>query len=109
MCIKVLDEHRLTLLKVVLDDALDIALLSVINDLVLQVLALGAHAIGCVHSLLQLIVLPSKYVVTVLAKSSVVVIAEVEWVWVSGLPLAVEWRGVPYNLVHELWNTDRMS
>lgn len=84
-CIKL--GKKLTLIKIVLDNVLDVALLSDINSLVLQVLAFSAHAVGGIHAFLELIILPAKHVVTMLAQSCVVTIAEIERVGVTSLPL----------------------
>jgi hypothetical protein len=99
---------ELTCVKIVLNDPLNITLLGIVNSLVLQVLALSTHAVSSIHTLLELIVLPAKHIVAMLAKTSVVAVAEIEGVGVTRLPLAVEWGGVPDNFVHELWDADGM-
>lgn len=51
----------------VLDGLLDAALLRSIDSLVLHVLALGAEAARCIHTLLEGIALPAKDVIGVLS------------------------------------------
>lgn len=99
---------KLTFVEIVFDDVLDITLLSSINSLILEVLALSTHAVGGIHALLELVILPSKDVVTVLTESCIVTIAEVEWVGFASLPLRVEGRCIPDNLVHKLRDADGM-
>lgn len=86
----------------------NLARLGRVDDLVLEVLALGAHAVGGVHALLQLVILPAENVVAVLAEARVVAVAEVEGLRAVGGPeaLVVEGRRVPDDFVHELWNAD---
>lgn len=93
---------------VFLDGGLDVARLGGVDDLVLQVLALGTHAARSIHTLLELIILPAKDVISVLTVAGVVAVAEVEWLGSVRGPLAlvVEGSGVPDNLVHELRNPD---
>lgn len=89
----------------------DLALLSVVDGLVLEVLALGTEASRRIHTLLELIVLPAKDIVAVLTKASVVTVAEIEGLRAVGGPeaLVVERSGIPDDLVHQLGNTDGVS
>lgn len=96
---------------VLLDNRLDAALLGLVNGLRLHVLALGAHAARCIHTLLESIALPPEDVISVLAIAGVIAIAEVEGLGAirGPLSLVVERSGVPDNLVHELRNTDGVT
>lgn len=89
----------------------NLALLSSIDRLVFEILALGTHAVRCIHALLELIVLPAENVVAVLSEAGVVAVAEVERLRAVGGPeaLVVEWGSVPDNFVHELRDADGVS
>lgn len=89
-----------------MDDSLNVALLGIVYGLVLQVLALGTHAVSSIHTLLELIILPPKDVIRMLTKPGVVAVAQVEWIGIARFPLAVERCRVPNDLIHELWDAN---
>jgi hypothetical protein len=99
---------QLTFFKIVLDDSLDIALLGIVYCLVLQVLALRTHAVSSIHTLLKLVTLPPKDVISMLAKACVVAVAQIEWIGITRLPLAIEWCRIPNDFIHELWDANGM-
>ena len=96
---------------ILVDARSNLALLSIVDGLVLEVLALGTEASRRIHALLEFIVLPAKHVVTVLAETSVVTVAEIEGLRAVGGPdaLVIEGSGVPYDLVHQLGNADGVA
>jgi hypothetical protein len=89
----------------------NLTLLRGINALILEILALCPHAVGRIHALLQLVVLPPKHIVSVLPEPRVVAVAEVERLGAVGRPqrLVVKGRRVPYHFVHELWDAHGVS
>lgn len=69
--------------------------------LCLQAPAIGAHAaLGIVHSLLERVVFPAKYVVAMLAVPSVVACAQDEGLRSIGRPIGfvVKFAGIPDDL-----------
>ena len=90
------------------DTRSNLALLSVVDSLVLEILALGSHAVCRIHALLELVILPAENVVAVLSETGVITVAQIEGLGAVGGPeaLVVEGSGVPDNLVHELGNAD---
>jgi hypothetical protein len=104
---------KLTALPVLVNNRLNSTLLCGINGLhaLKPTASTGTKATRRIHSLLQRLVFPSKYVIGVLAVASVVTVAEIEGVAAVRGPvsLVVELGRVPDNLEHELGNLDRVS
>jgi len=63
---------------VLLDLRLHAALLGRIDALRLHILALGSEAVGSIHAGLKIVSFPAKDVISMLAVTSVVSVAEVE-------------------------------
>jgi hypothetical protein len=85
--------------------------LSSCNVLIGHCLALCAHAVRSVHPNLQFISLPAKDVIGMLSEAGIVAVAEVERLRAVCGPnaLIIEWGCVPYHLVHQLRDSNRMS
>jgi len=98
-------------IQILLDNIPHAAGLGLVDCLRLHLLAAGTEAARRIHTLLKSITLPAKDVIGVLAVAGIVTVAEVEGLGAVGGPLllVVEGGGVPDNLVHQLWDADRVA
>jgi len=95
-------------IQVLLDSALDLALIHRLNILALQrssILTCLKHA-AVVHSLLQTVVLPAKEVISVGTVAFVVIVRKEERIGAILGPHVVELRSIPQRLVGDLWHAD---
>jgi hypothetical protein len=96
---------------VLIDLSLHSTRLGSINRLCLEGCAFGTHATRGIHSLLERSSLPSENVISVLAQSSRVALAEDERLASVRWPVGslVKWCSIPDNLQHDLWNSNRVG